>query len=172
MGNGGKSLINSTMASILSAIKGLLTNSTFIACVSSWFSAQFIKTFINILYGKVHSIKQIIESLVWKTGGLPSSHCALVTALTTSIAFKSGIDSDLFILSFCFLMVTVRDAAGVRQSSGLQAQKINQMGRALSEKGILKYEKIKEVMGHKPIEVFLGCGLGFLVALCFVVFSN
>lgn len=158
--------------SAVAAIKGLLTNTTFIACVSSWFSAQFIKTFINILYGRVHSIKQIIESLVWKTGGLPSSHSALVTALTTSIALKSGLDSDLFILSFCFLMVTIRDAAGVRQSSGLQAQKINQMGSVLDEKGILKYSKIKEVMGHKPIEVFLGCLLGLSIALCFVVFSN
>lgn len=148
----------------------LLFNPVFLACISSWFCAQFIKTVIAVLYGRIHSVAELIESLIWKTGGLPSSHSALVAALATSIAFRNGIDSDIFVLTFCFFMVTIRDAVGVRRSSGIQARKINEIGKSLKEKGILDYNTIKEVNGHTPMEVTVGCLLGFFIGLAYSVF--
>ncbi len=148
----------------------LLLNPVFLACISSWFCAQFIKTVISVLYGRIHSLGELIESLIWKTGGLPSSHSALVASLATVIAFRNGIDSDIFVLTFCFFMVTIRDAVGVRRSSGIQARKINEIGKILNEKDILEYNTIKEVNGHTPMEVTLGCLLGFFIGLAFSVF--
>ena len=148
----------------------LLLNPVFLACISSWFCAQFIKTVISVLYGRIHSLGELIESLIWKTGGLPSSHSALVASLATVIAFRNGIDSDIFVLTFCFFMVTIRNAVGVRRSSGIQARKINEIGKILNEKDILEYNTIKEVNGHTPMEVTLGCLLGFFIGLAFSVF--
>ncbi|MGP1496271.1 MAG: divergent PAP2 family protein [Treponema sp.] len=151
-------------------VKSLVTSPVFLAALTSWFSAQFIKTVINILYGQIHSLGELIENLFWKTGGLPSSHSALVTSVATTIGFRNGLGSDIFLLSFAFLMVTVRDAVGVRRASGMQARKINNIGKTLREKGIIEYRAMKEVQGHSPMEVTLGCVLGFVLGLAFSVF--
>jgi len=151
-------------------VKSLVTSPVFLAALTSWFSAQFIKTVINILYGQIHSLGELIENLFWKTGGLPSSHSALVTSVATTIGFRNGLGSDIFLLSFAFLMVTVRDAVGVRRASGMQARKINNIGKTLDEKGIIEYRAMKEVQGHSPMEVTLGCVLGFVLGLAFSVF--
>ena len=119
-------------------IKQLLMNPVLLASISSWFSAQFLKTVISILYGKIHSIYELTESLIWKTGGLPSSHSALVASLCTTIGIRNGLGSDIFILSLCFLMVTERDAVGVRRSSGIQARKINEIGKKLSSDNLIE----------------------------------
>lgn len=148
-------------------IKNLLTNPVLLASISSWFCAQFLKTVISILYGKIHRLYELAESLIWKTGGLPSSHSALVASLCTTIGIRNGIASDIFILSLCFLMVTVRDAVGVRRSSGIQAKKINEIGKQLDEKKLIEYKSIKEVNGHTPLEVTLGCILGFFIGLAY-----
>ncbi|MBQ5471863.1 MAG: divergent PAP2 family protein [Treponema sp.] len=156
------------MLNILSEnIKNFLLNPVLLSCITSWFTAQFLKTVINVLYGKIHTVFELIESLIWKTGGLPSSHSALVCSLCTAIGFKNGLNSDIFILSFIFLMVTVRDAVGVRRSNGIQAKKMNELGKDLKEKNIIDYKPIKEVNGHTPIEVTLGCVLGFFIGLAF-----
>lgn len=151
-------------------VKSLVTSPVFLAALTSWFSAQFIKTVINILYGQIRSLGELIENLFWKTGGLPSSHSALVTSVATTIGFRNGLGSDIFLLSFAFLMVTVRDAVGVRRASGMQARKINNIGKTLDEKGIIEYRAMKEVQGHSPMEVTLGCVLGFVLGLAFSVF--
>ena len=151
-------------------LKALLFNPVFLACISSWFCAQFIKTVIAVLYGRIHSLCELLESLIWKTGGLPSSHSALVASLATVIAFRNGLDSDIFILAFCFFMVTVRDAVGVRRSSGIQAKKINEIGKQLKNKDLLEYTSIKEVNGHTPFEVTIGCLLGVFIGFAFSLF--
>ena len=65
-------------------IKLFFTNPILLAGLTSWFLAQFIKTVINLIYGKVHSFGELISLLVWRTGGLPSSHTALVTSVCTT----------------------------------------------------------------------------------------
>lgn len=161
------------MLSVISSqIKYLLTNPVLISCIFSWFTAQFIKTLINILYGRIHSVGELLENLLWKTGGLPSSHSALVASLCTTLGFRNGIDSDIFVLALCFFMVTIRDAVGVRRSSGVQAKKINEFGKALKEKNVLEeYKNLKEVNGHTPLEVTMGCLLGFFIGLAFSLFK-
>ncbi len=151
-------------------IKSLITSPVLLAALSSWLSAQFIKTVINVLYGRIHSLGELAENLFWKTGGLPSSHSALVTSVATTIGFRNGFGSDLFMLSLAFLLVTVRDAVGVRRSSGIQAKKINEIVRRLDEKEIMESTPIKEVNGHTPMEVTLGCILGFVLGLAFSLF--
>ena len=143
-------------------------NPIFLSCVFSWIGAQFIKTAINLIYGRIHSFGDLIETLLWKTGGMPSSHSALVTSLCTTIGIKHGINSDLFVFALAFFLVTIRDAFGVRRSSGLQAKKINELGTELGDKKLIDdYKKIKEVNGHTPMEVLCGCLVGFFVGLAF-----
>ena len=104
--------------------------------------------------------------MFWRTGGMPSSHSSTVTAVTTAIGVKEGICSTIFMLALLMTFVTMRDAVGVRRSSGLQAKKINELGHELEKKGIIKeYKPIKEVNGHTPIQVIMGCLLGILIGL-------
>lgn len=148
-------------------LKTLVANPVFLACVFSWFSAQFIKTIISLCLRKIHSLKELFENLIWKTGGFPSSHTALVTSLCTAIAFRNGMDSDIFMLSACLMMITIRDALGVRRANGIHAKKINEIGTELNEKEVIKYKPIKEVLGHNPMEVVVGAILGFFIGLAF-----
>ena len=145
------------------------TNPVLLSCIFSWLSAQVIKTLIKLFSGKVHSVGELFELLLWRTGSMPSSHSAFVTSLCTTIGFRSGINSDVFMLSLGFFFVTIRDAVGVRRASGIQAKVINAIGKKLSEKGIMEFKPIKEVQGHTPSEVFIGCLLGFFVGLAFSV---
>ena len=148
-------------------LNSFFSNPVLLAGIFSWFFAQFIKTVIHLLTRKVKSFRDVIELLVWRTGGMPSSHSALVTSLSTSIGIRNGLESDLFILSLFFALVVIRDAVGVRRSSGIQAKTINEMGDSLSQKKVLNYRPIKEVDGHKPIEVIVGSLLGVSMSLAF-----
>lgn len=154
--------------SFIEQLKLFMHNPILLSCIFSWLGAQFIKAAIKLIYGKIHSIGELFEVMVWRTGGMPSSHSALVTSLCVTIAFRHGLHSDLFIFSLCFFLVVIRDAFGVRRSSGIQARKINEIGNDLKEKGILEsYKPLKEVDGHTPMEVICGCLLGFFVGLSF-----
>ena len=142
----------------------------FLACLFSWLSAQLVKTLIKLFSGKVHSLKEWFEILLWRTGSMRSSHSALVATLCTTIGFRSGVNSDVFILSLGFYLVTIRDAVGVRRANGLQATMLNKIGRLLAAKNIIEEVKpIKEVQGHTPAEVIIGSLLGFFIGLAFSV---
>ena len=155
------------MNSLTDSFKLLFSNPTFQAGISGWFCAQFIKTVITLLRGKVKSFKEVLDLLVLRTGGMPSSHSSLVMAVCTSIAFKEGINSDLFALALCFSLVVIRDAFGVRRSSGLQAKTINEIGNELDSKSIIKYKQIKEIQGHTPLEVLVGAIIGIIMGCAF-----
>ncbi|MDR1748224.1 MAG: divergent PAP2 family protein [Spirochaetaceae bacterium] len=148
-------------------IQLLFQNSVFLAAIFSWLSAQFIKTIIKLFSGQVRSLRELLELLFWRTGGMPSSHSALVSSVSTSIGFRSGVTSDVFVLSLCFALVVIRDAVGVRRSSGLQAHTLNEIGKRLEEEALLTFKPVKEIQGHKPFEVITGCFLGFFVGVAF-----
>ena len=76
-------------------------NPIFLACIFSWLGAQFIKAAIKLIYGRIHSLTDLLEVMFWRTGGMPSSHSALVTSLCVTIAIRHGLQSDLFI--FCIV---------------------------------------------------------------------
>lgn len=145
-----------------------ISNPVFLSCLFSWIGAQFLKTAINLIYGRIHSLQSLIEYMFWRTGGMPSSHSALVTSLCTTIGFRHGIHSDMFCFALCFFLVVLRDAFGVRRSSGMQCKKINLLGKELKEKKVIdEYASLKEVNGHTPMEVLCGCLVGFFVGLAF-----
>lgn len=140
------------------------TNPIFLSGVFSWLGAQFLKTLIQLIYGRIKSLKDLIENMLWKTGGMPSSHSAVVTAITTCIGIKEGVQSSVFMLAIMITFITMRDAVGVRRSSGLQSQKINELGRELEKNECLQeYKPIKEVNGHTPMQVIMGSLLGVLI---------
>jgi acid phosphatase family membrane protein YuiD len=157
------------LANVKNQIQLIFTNPVFLACVTSWFFAQLVKTLIKLVTGKVASIKELFSLLLWRTGGMPSSHSSLVCSVSTSIGFRSGFNSEIFFLSACLALVVVRDALGVRRSSGMQARAINEIGGELNRKQVLAYKPIKEVQGHKPLEVIVGCFLGFFIGIAFAI---
>ena len=160
--------MDGTLPALPQQLMAFLQNPVWLACVFSWLIAQFIKTSISLIYGRIHSLTDLFENLIWKTGGMPSSHSALVTSLCVTIGFRKGIGSDIFIFSLVFFFVVIRDAFGVRRSTGIQAKKINELGSELSRKNIISaYKVLKEVLGHTPTEVICGCVLGFFVGLSF-----
>ncbi|MBQ7166557.1 MAG: divergent PAP2 family protein [Treponema sp.] len=155
------------MASAKDQIRQFFSNPVFLSCVFSWFCAQLIKTLIKLFSGKIHSVRELFELMFWRTGSMPSSHSALVSTLCTTIAFRSGLNSDVFLLSLGLFMITIRDAVGVRRANGIQAKELNRIGRMLKEKGIMDFKPIKEVQGHTPAEVAIGCLLGFFIGIAF-----
>lgn len=141
-------------------------NPVFTSALLSWFAAQFIKTILNAIYKRrLHNAADIIASLMWRTGGMPSSHSALVTALAVSTGILEGINTTLFALSLFFAIVVIRDALGVRLSTGRQAQALNRLGRTLEAREEIEFVPVKEVHGHTPPEVLAGVLLGGAIAL-------
>ena len=98
---------------------------------------------------------------------MPSSHAAVVTSMTASVAFYEGIGSNLFAVSLFVAMVVMRDAVGVRRASGLQARALNLLGRQTAEKTGLEFHPVKEIQGHAPLEVLVGAFMGIFIAAAF-----
>jgi len=143
---------------------GLFNNDVFLSALISLFLAQFIKMIINIFTYRSHSLKDMLTSFLWMTGGMPSSHSALVTALVTSVGITDGVSSDIFIVTFFFALIVIRDAMGVRRSAGIQARTLNIMGRELQSRFQISFKPVKEVQGHSPLQVAVGSLLGFFIA--------
>ncbi|MHB9291526.1 hypothetical protein Holit_00603 [Hollandina sp. SP2] len=148
-------------------LKSFFENLIFLSSVSSWFFAQLIKTVIVLLNARKKSTREILAIMVWRTGGMPSSHAALVSSLTTSVAFKEGIGSNLFVVSFWLALIVMRDAMGVRRSSGIQARVLNLLGRNVADRLDVEYHPVKEVHGHAPLEVVVGAFLGIFIAAAY-----
>ena len=98
---------------------------------------------------------------------MPSSHSSLMGSLATSVAIKQGLKSDLFVVTVFFALVVLRDAMGIRRSSGLQARNLNNLGRSVSDRLNIDYHPVKEIQGHAPIEVVVGALLGIFIAAAF-----
>jgi acid phosphatase family membrane protein YuiD len=146
------------------SIRALLENKIFLSSVCSLCSAQMIKSILFIVNRRNKKSRELVEILIWRTGGMPSSHAALVSSLCTSIAFVKSIASDLFIFSFWFALVVLRDAMGVRRSAGLLAKALNNLGNQAAEKTGLEFHAVKEIQGHTPMEVVVGASLGIFIA--------
>jgi acid phosphatase family membrane protein YuiD len=148
-------------------LKAFFENPIFLSSVSSLFVAQLLKAVIYILSRRRRKMGELVEILAWRTGGMPSSHAALVCSLATSVAFVEGFSSNLFVFSIWFAMIVLRDAMGVRRSSGLQARALNSLGKQAAEKQGIDFHAVKEIQGHTPIEVAVGSLLGIFIAAGF-----
>jgi len=103
--------------------------------------------------------------LLWATGGMPSSHSALVMSLAISVGLNAGFDSPLFAVAAVLAIVVMYDAAGVRRAAGRQAQKINLIMEELLSGHPLNEEHLRELLGHTPSQVAVGALVGFVGAI-------
>ena len=134
--------------------------SIFTISIISLITAQILKIFTTYPF----DITRILGS-----GGMPSSHAAFVSTLTTLIGLKYGINSDIFAIVAVFSLVIIYDASGVRRAVGQQANVLNKL---LNHLDITKIEKdkellkkdLKELIGHTPVEVLFGMLLGIAIA--------
>jgi uncharacterized protein len=145
----------------------IFENPVFLSAFFSWLLAQVLKSCIMLVRNRPHSAREILLHIFWATGGMPSSHSAVVAALATSSAFVEGPDSTLFFVTLFYAVLTLRDALGVRRSAGAQARVLNQIIRDISPHFALRSRPVKEVHGHTLSEVFVGVLLGFFIAVAF-----
>ena len=143
----------------MSLVTAWLTNRVFL----SWFIACLIAQCIKIALGTVRQ-RRFDFRWILGTGGMPSTHAAGVTALSTSVAYHVGVDSALFAATLVFTFITLFDAQGVRRWSGRQAQILNKMLEDIYFKRRIQEARLKELLGHSPIEVFAGMGVGMVTA--------
>lgn len=122
--------------------------------------AQVVKVVVELVQnGKIN-----LQALV-TTGGMPSAHSAFVTALAVGVAQAKGWGSPEFALALVFAIIVMYDAAGVRQAAGLQARVLNQiMDEFFQEDHHLSQDRLKELLGHTPIQVIAGFFLGVAVS--------
>jgi acid phosphatase family membrane protein YuiD len=149
-------------------IYALLSNFSFVAVVISWFVAQMIKTTIyRYAEGKWNFWH------FFQAGGMPSTHSASVTALTLSVGLTVGWGTPLFTACMVFALIVMYDATGVRRAAGKQAEILNRVVDDIYSTGKIRIEKLREILGHDPIEVFAGAGLAIVATLItyYVYFS-
>lgn len=121
----------------------LLNNPIFLSALFSWVLAQILKVLVNLFRGKPQGFDGVFLEFLWKTGGMPSSHSAAVTALTTSIGFIEGASSSIFIAMLVISSIVIRDALGVRRSAGNQARVINKLVRELKKNADIALKTVK-----------------------------
>ena len=114
-----------------------------------------------------HNVWQTIDLTASCSGGMPSSHSALVVSMATSIGYANGFNSSIFALSATVALIVMYDAAGVRRAAGKQAAVLNEIVEELQAHRGIREEKLKELLGHTPIEVIAGAALGILIAFIF-----
>ena len=148
-------------------IADFFSNMIFLSCITSWFLSQLIKAIAALLHIRRRGFREVIEALLWRTGGMPSSHTAVVTSMTASLAFNEGYGSNLFAVSLFVAMVVIRDAMGVRRAVGLQARTFNLLGKQAAEKLGIEFHPVKEIQGHAPLEVIAGGILGIFISAAF-----
>ena len=137
-------------------------NFVLMTAIIGWFAAQSLKIIIDVILNKKFNPERLMGA-----GGMPSSHSATVTALTTAIALKEGVSSSLFALSFMFAFIVMYDATGVRRETGKQSMLLNKI---LSENifelhGEEFDKKLREYIGHTPLQVVCGAILGLIIAI-------
>lgn len=137
----------------------LAANPTFVSGFFAWFIAQSMKVFLHFCFEKKWDLR-----IMWSSGGMPSSHTALCTALTTSVAICHGVADSLFPVCLGFSLIVMYDAIGVRRHAGMQAEVLNLIVEDLFQGHPISKRKLKELLGHTPSQVVAGAVLGILVA--------
>ncbi|WJY27789.1 MULTISPECIES: divergent PAP2 family protein [Sporosarcina] len=149
----------------------ILNNVPLLVALFGILFAQFVKIPIHFLL-----TRELDWKLMTSTGGMPSSHSAAVTALTTAVAYEHGLDSSLFAVSAIFAVIVMFDATGIRYQAGQQAVIINEMRRDfqvfvseakdwVQKDDEQKMQELKTLLGHKPNEVAAGAITGILISV-------
>jgi len=154
-------------AGMADSIRAFFSNPIILSSLTSWFLSQLLKAIIAFYQMRKKGLKEILETLFWRTGGMPSSHAAVVTSMTVSVALNEGFGSNLFAVSLLVALVVMRDAMGVRRSVGLQAKALNMLGKHTAEQSEYEYQHLKEIRGHAPLEVAVGALLGIFISAAY-----
>jgi len=147
----------------------IITNKILVAPLCAWAVAQLLKVFITLVKEKRLDLRYLVIS-----GGMPSAHSALVSALATSVAIIQGLGSVAFGITAILALVVMYDAAGIRQSVGLQSVVLNRIVKELrSRRPMAELERdLREFIGHTPFQVIAGAALGIIVAWLWVTITT
>ena len=140
----------------------LLDNSVLFWSLLSCLLAQFFKIVFNFF-----STGELRFGIIFETGGMPSSHSALISGAASGIGIEIGFDNPIFALAVAISLIVMYDASGVRKSVGVQASEINKISKKIDPKSEIK---LKETLGHTKFEVIVGSLLGPLITLPGVFF--
>lgn len=143
----------------MNSLVGFRENRMFLTVLMAWFLAQTIKVAIGVVREKRFNFKWFVGS-----GGMPSSHAATVAALAASVGFTFGFGSPFFAMAFFLAFIIMFDAQGVRRQSGQQAEALNKIIEDIYLNKGVNQERLMELLGHTPVQVFIGAALGVLVA--------
>jgi acid phosphatase family membrane protein YuiD len=147
---------------VLDSIKDFFGNYMLMSAVVAWLSAQIIKIFTGAFQNRKISLK----TLLFSSGGMPSSHAAAVVSLAISAGLSQGFGSPVFAVCGIFSIIVMIDASGVRYETGKQSQVINKMIDELFSGDMdMLNMGLKELVGHTPFQVFMGFLLGIAVAI-------
>ncbi|MBO6260215.1 MAG: divergent PAP2 family protein [Lachnospiraceae bacterium] len=142
----------------------LIHNPIILSAAGGWFVAQISKTILHTVMTKNFDAERLVG-----TGGMPSSHSATVCGLATAVCYQYGAGGVEFALAAAFAMIVMYDALGVRRQAGKQASVLNEMIDTISKMGIdtdiSAEDKLKEFVGHSPLQVAVGAIVGILIAL-------
>ena len=144
------------------------SNTIFLTAACGWLVAQVLKTLIHLIVSK----KFVAERLVG-SGGMPSSHSATVCALVTAVCYEYGAGSFEFAISLILAIIVMYDAMGVRRETGIQAQVLNEMLTIFEDMGrreLSPHDKLKEFVGHTPLQVLMGALLGIFCGVIIYTF--
>jgi len=140
-------------------LKELFNNQALIGALIGWTIAQMVKVPLEYLRTKHWN-----WVLLLRTGGMPSSHSALVTGVAHGIGLRVGFDSPAFAIAATLAIIVIYDATGIRRQAGKHASLINAMIQDLASGHPLKQELLREVLGHTPLEALGGFLLGLATA--------
>ncbi|MFA5275983.1 MAG: divergent PAP2 family protein [Candidatus Omnitrophota bacterium] len=135
-------------------------NKVLMTTISAWLIAQVLKLFVGFITQRKFDFRWLIGS-----GGMPSSHAAGAACLATAVGLEQGFNSVYFALAASFAIVVMFDAQGVRRSTGKQARILNKIMDDIYWQGKIEELRLRELIGHTPIEVIIGLILGITIAL-------
>ena len=147
----------------MTILQELLNNTIFITAITGWTVAQVLKTIIHMILNKEFVAERMVGS-----GGMPSSHSATVCALATATFYEYGSGSFEFAMASIFAIIVMYDARGVRRETGIQAKLLNDIIKIFEDMGrseLSAQDKMKEFVGHTPLQVLIGAILGTLIGV-------
>lgn len=145
----------------MGSISKILNNDILWTALFGWLAAQVLKVILVCITCRRFDVRRMVGS-----GGMPSSHSSITMSLTMSVGFVCGFDDPLFAVSMIMSFVVMYDAAGVRRSAGQQAAILNKLLEEWENGSFMNTErKLKELLGHTPLEVLAGAILGILIAI-------
>lgn len=135
----------------------IITNKYVYIPILLWFFIQLFKVLWDLIKDHKFDFKRILGA-----GGMPSSHSAVVCSLAVLIGKEHGFSSSIFALAMVFAIVVMYDACGVRRAAGKQAKLLNKIISTPGLTGVQVQERLVEVLGHTPVQVFVGALIGII----------